>query len=244
MKNILPFINVYKKNTRKSEVTTQLLYGDTFKKIKQSRAWIKIKNDLDGYKGFIKKVKFAENEKYTHKVCVLYAPLYSSPKNHKKINIKLSFGSRIKIFEKNKKFWKFDKYWIKKSDLQKINRKDNDIFFNIKKFVGVKYFWGGKNYKGIDCSGLVQVFINYNNKFCPRDAKDQLTYFKKKIILQNIRKNDLIFWKGHVAIALSKTKLIHAYGPLKKVVIMSLKKTIKRIYKTANLKVIGIRRIN
>ena len=53
----------------------------------------------------------------------------------------------------------------------------------------------------------------------------------------------MIFWKGHVAIALSKNKLIHAYGPMKKVVVMSIKKTIERIKRTANLKVTSIRRI-
>ena len=40
-----------------------------------------------------------------------------------------------------------------------------------------------------------------------------------------------------------KKKLIHAYGPKKKVVIMSIRKTIDIIYKTVNLKIIGIRRI-
>ena len=79
--------------------------------------------------------------------------------------------------------------------------------------------------------------------FCPRDAKDQIKYFKKKIRLTNIKKNDLIFWKGHVAVAISKAKLVHAYGPYKKTVIMPISKTIDRIYRTANLKVIGIRRI-
>ena len=70
-----------------------------------------------------------------------------------------------------------------------------------------------------------------------------MKYFTKKIELKNIRKNDLIFWKGHVAIAISKKNLIHAYGPLKRTVIMPIKKTIDRIYKTANLKVTGIRRV-
>ena len=50
--------------------------------------------------------------------------------------------------------------------------------------------------------------------------------------------------EGHVAIVLSKTMLIHAYGPFKKVIIMPIKKTISRIDKTAGLKVIGIKRIN
>ena len=116
-------------------------------------------------------------------------------------------------------------------------------FYNIKKFINIKYKWGGKHYSGVDCSGLIQLCFNYNNQFCPRDAKDQIKYFKKKIKLRNIKKNDLIFWKGHVALAISKNKLIHSYGPYKKVVVMSIKKTINVIYKTASLKVMGIRRI-
>ena len=88
----------------------------------------------------------------------------------------------------------------------------------------------------------IKFFFNQNNKYCPRDSKDQEKYFKKKIKIENIKKNDLIFWKGHVAIAISKNKLIHAYGPMKKVVVMNIKKTIKRIEKTANLKVVSIRR--
>ena len=111
-------------------------------------------------------------------------------------------------------------------------------------FKGRKYKWGGKSFNGVDCSALVQLFFNFNNKFCPRDTKDQLSYFKKNIKLQNIMKNDLIFWKGHVAIILSKKKLIHAYAPSKKVLIMDINYAIKRIKRTANLKVIGIRRIN
>ena len=58
-----------------------------------------------------------------------------------------------------------------------------------------------------------------------------------------IRDSDIIFWKGHVAVALSQKKLIHAYGPMKKVVIMNIDKTIKKIYKTARLKVTSIRRV-
>ena len=61
--------------------------------------------------------------------------------------------------------------------------------------------------------------------------------------LKKIEKNDMIFWKGHVAIAISKTKLIHAYGPMKKTVIMDIKQTIERIERTAKLKVIGIKRL-
>ena len=236
-------INVYKKNNTKSGVVTQLLYGDTFKKIKESGSWFKIKNDLDNYKGYIKKRNFPSNQKNTHKVYNLYANLYSKASTKNKIKKKISFGSKIKVIQEKNIFYNFDNFWIKKSDLKEINYKTKDTFKNIKKFINKKYKWGGKHFSGLDCSGLVQLFLNFNNKFCPRDTKDQIKYFKKKIQLNKIRKNDLIFWQGHVAIITSKKKAIHAYGPLKKVVIMPIQKVIDKIYKTANLNVIGIRRI-
>ena len=244
MRSNLPVINVYKKKSIKSKlIVTQLLYGDSFKIIKKTGYWIKIKNNLDGYVGFIKKRNFPSNKKNTHKVYNLFANLYTKPNLKFKIKKKISFGSKIKITEKKNQFFKFDNFWIKKNDLKKINYKNKDIFKGLNKFIGTKYVWGGKCFSGIDCSALVQLFINFNNKYCPRDSKDQIGYFKKKIKLKNIRKNDLIFWKGHVAIAISNQQLIHAYGPLKSTVVMPIKKTIDRIYKTANLKVIGIRRI-
>ena len=236
-------INVHKKNNIKSEVVTQLLYGDTFKKLKKNGAWLKIKNDRDHYKGYIKNKNLKSNQKNTHKICNLSATLYSKPHYKYKIKNKLSFESKIKVLEKKSDFYKFDHLWIKKKDLRKINVITKDPFRNIRKFINIKYKWGGKHFSGIDCSGLIQLFFNYNNKFCPRDAKDQIKYFKKKIKLKNIKKNDLIFWKGHVAVVISKSKLIHAYGPSKKVVVAPIKKTIDRIYNTANLKIIGIRRI-
>ena len=244
MKSKFPVLNVYKKKTKKSSVVTQLLYGDTFKKLEQKGSWIRIKNDSDNYKGYIKNKKFNLNDKSTHKIYILHANLYSKPNEKSKIKKKLSFSSKVKITHRKGQFLKFDKFWIKKKSLKKINFKTKNYFKNINKFINVKYKWGGKHFTGIDCSGLIQLFLNFNNKFCPRDTKDQIKYFKKKIKLQNIKKNDLIFWKGHVAIVLSKNKLIHAYGPLKKVVIMPIKKTIDRIYRTANLKVTGIRRIS
>ena len=219
------------------------MYGDTFKKIEEKNFWIKIKNDRDNYRGYIIKKQFPANQKNTHKIDCLYANLYLEPNNKSRIKKKLSFGSKIKVIKNKSSFYKFDNFWIKKSVLKKINYKRKDTFKNIKIFINKKYKWGGKNYNGLDCSALVQLFLNFNNIFCPRDAKDQLKYFRKKVKINKIKKNDLIFWKDHVAIVISKTTAIHAYGPLKKVVIMPIRKMIDRIYKTANLKVIGIRRI-
>ena len=59
----------------------------------------------------------------------------------------------------------------------------------------------------------------------------------KKIKKKKFKKGYIIFWKGHVAICLNSKKLIHAYGPEKKVIIMPIKETINRIQRTANLKI-------
>jgi len=241
--NNLPVVNLYKKKSLKSGIDTQLLYGDNFKVIKKHGAWKKIRIKKDGYVGYIKNKKFSIPIKPNFKVSVLKARLFSNLSSKKKLKKFLPYESRLKIIKKNGKFGKFGKYWIKISDLKKINFKYRNIFKDIKLFKNTRYLWGGKSYKGIDCSALVQVFFNHNNKYCPRDSKDQEKYFKRRVKLKNIRKNDMIFWKGHVAVALSKNKLIHAYGPMKRVVVMSTKKTIERIYKTANLKVTSIRRI-
>ena len=241
MRTNLSFINVYKKRSLRSKIVTQFLYGETFKIIQEKKSWFKVKNDSDNYIGFIKKNNFFSNQKATHKICKLSAELYSSP--GVKIKKKLSFGSEIKVIGIKNNFYKFDNFWIKKKDLKKINYTTSDIIKNIKKFINVKYKWGGKHFSGIDCSGLLQIFFSFNNKFCPRDTKDQIKYFKKKVDLKNIKEKDLIFWKGHIAIVISKKKLIHAYGPMKKTIVMPIKETIDRIYKTTNLKVIGIRRL-
>ena len=79
--------------------------------------------------------------------------------------------------------------------------------------------------------------------FYPRKTKDQVKYSKGNLKKKKFKKGDIIFWKGHVAICLNSKKLIHAYGPEKKVIMMPIIKTIKRIKETANLEVKKIARI-
>ena len=240
--NSSPIQNLYKRKDLRSKLETQLLYGDKFKVLKKYGEWKRIKIKKDGYVGYIKSKSLSRLKQPNFKISVLKAKIYSSPKTSKGLKKFLPFESRVKIIRRSGKFGKFGKFWIKFSDLKRLNFKDKKVFKNIELFKNIKYLWGGKSYKGIDCSALVQIFFNQNNKYCPRDSKDQEKFFKKKVKLKNIRKNDMIFWRGHVAVVLSRNELIHAYGPMKKVVIMNIKKTIERIYKTANLKVTSIRR--
>ncbi len=234
--------SLHRKPSIKSEVVTQMIYGDSFSISKKSKKWLKIKIKEDGYIGFIKNKKFPEFLKPTHKVSILKSNVFKNPNKRGKIS-EISFGSKIKVTENKKKFLRFSKGWVNKDDVKPISFKETDPFRKISIFKNIKYKWGGKSFKGIDCSALIQVFLNFNNKFCPRDAKDQVKFFKKNVKLKKLKKNDIIYWKGHVALALTSKKLIHAYGPMKKTVVMGINETIERIEQTARLKVIGIKRL-
>ena len=125
----------------------------------------------------------------------------------------------------------------KKKDVKKITHFEKNYLKILRLFINTKYIWGGKTYQGIDCSAILQLFFYYNNKFYPRDTKDQIRYSKKNFKQKNYKKGNVIFWKGHVAICINSKKLIHAYGPEKKVLIMPIIKTIDKIKKTAKLSV-------
>jgi cell wall-associated NlpC family hydrolase len=81
----------------------------------------------------------------------------------------------------------------------------------------------------------LQLLYFYNNKFYPRDTKDQIKYSTKNPKRKIFKRGDIIFWKGHVAICVNSKKLIHAYGPEKKVLIMPIIETINIIERTAKL---------
>jgi cell wall-associated NlpC family hydrolase len=231
-----PLSNIYKKPNAFSEVTSQILYGEKFKIISKNKNWIKIKVSFDNYTGYIKNKYYTKDHQPTHKIFTLKANIYNKQKNKTK-NF-LPFASRISMIHENKKFIEFEKNkWIKKNNIKKINHIEKDYLKVLKMFLKIKYLWGGKTYRGIDCSAILQLFFYYNNKFYPRDTKDQIKYSAKKNRSKVFKKGDIIFWKGHVAVCINAQKLIHAYGPEKKVLIMNIKETINRIERTAKLTV-------
>ena len=231
-----PLSNIYKKPNAFSEVTSQILYGEKFKIISKNKNWIKIKVSFDNYTGYIKNKYYTKDHQPTHKIFTLKANIYNKQKNKTK-NF-LPFASRISMIDENKKFIEFEKNkWIKKDNIKKINHIEKDYLKVLKMFLKIKYLWGGKTYRGIDCSAILQLFFYYNNKFYPRDTKDQIKYSAKKNKSKVFKKGDIIFWKGHVAVCINAQKLIHAYGPEKKVLIMNIKETINRIERTAKLTV-------
>ena len=237
-----PFSNIYKLPDKHSEVTSQILYGERFKILSKRNGWIKIKSLYDSYTGFIKNKNYVNKLKISHKVSNIQANIFKKP--NVKTKKTLYFGSKLSVIEQRNGFVRFEKNrWVKLKDIKKITHKEKNFIKIFKLFLKTKYVWGGKTNKGIDCSALLQIFFYYNNLFYPRDTKDQIKYSKKKIS-KKLKKGDIIFWEGHVAICINSKKLIHAYGPEKRVVVMPINKTIRRILDTANLKVRKISKIN
>ncbi len=232
--------NIYEKSSQTSKVSSQILYGEKFKVLSKTKNWIKIKTSFDNYVGYIRNQNYVSKFKPTHKIFKLKSKIFTKLRTEKFIETKnyLSFASKISIINENKGFIEYEKNkWVKKKDIKKVDHIEKDYLKILKLFLRTKYVWGGKSYRGIDCSAILQLLYYYNNKFYPRDTKDQLKYSITNNKRKKFKEGDIIFWKGHVAVCINSKKLIHAYGPKKKVLIMSIKYTIKKIKKTVNLSV-------
>ena len=188
------FSNIYRNPSRKSEVISQIIYGEKFKILLKNKNWIKIKTLFDNYKGFIKSSKYVEKFSPNYKVSSLKARIFKKP--GVKTNSWLPLASKLSVFEQNKNYIKIENNkWIRKADIKKLDHKENNFTKIFKKFLNIKYVWGGKTFQGTDCSALLQIFFFYNNLFYPRDTKDQIKYTKKIQKKENLKKEILFFGK-------------------------------------------------
>tara|TARA_B100001250_G_scaffold403993_1_gene419262 strand:- start:85 stop:837 length:753 start_codon:yes stop_codon:yes gene_type:complete len=238
-----PYINLYEFGSIKSNISSQILYGEEFKILERKKSFLKIKTNYDNYIGYIKTKKFLKEFKETNKISVLKSRIFTNPNSLKTSKTKkyLPFSSKINIIKKKNNFVMYEKNkWIKSRDIEPANKKNKNILKILKLFLNCKYRWGGKTYDGIDCSALIQLVYKFNNKFFPRDTVDQIKFKRGTLKKRKFKLGDIIYWKGHVAICISSRNLIHAYGPRKKVLVMQINKTIKIIKKTANLEVKNI----
>jgi cell wall-associated NlpC family hydrolase len=103
--------------------------------------------------------------------------------------------------------------WIPTRHLAPIASREADYVAVAERFVGVPYLWGGKTSLGIDCSGLVQIALAASGVEGPRDSDMQEQTLGAPLPIDDtasLRRGDLIFWKGHVAIVRDERSLVHA----------------------------------
>ena len=126
-----------------------------------------------------------------------------------------SLGARLAIAREQDRFAVTPAGWfVPANHLARLDQLESDFVAVAERFRGVPYLWGGKTSLGLDCSGLVQIALQACGIRAPRDSDLQEQALGEPIAmaqaLAGLRRGDLLFWPGHVAIARDGATLVHA----------------------------------
>lgn len=213
--------------SHRSEMVSQLLFGETFNIQSLSNGWAKIVIDHDNYEGWVDEKQFISlsGEEYTR---ILSSPRYYSTDLIYDINQKnagpllILPGSIIYNFSASEfllgdKTFSFNGQSIKADNPPSIN----NILMNAYLFLDSPYLWGGRTPFGIDCSGFVQIVARLSGISLPRDAQQQVEEGEMINLISEARPGDLAFFDNaeghitHVGILLDNEQIIHASGKVR-----------------------------
>jgi hypothetical protein len=205
--------------------------------------------ESDGYVGWLPTATLGPpGPPATHKVAVLRTLVFPGPSIKLPPLESLSFGSRLAIVRKEDRLAvTATGGFVPTGHLVPTDAMEADFVATAEQFLGVPYLWGGKTSLGLDCSGLVQVALTAAGIACPRDSDLQEhsvgSVFEPNADFSNLRRGDLVFWKGHVAIVRMPTSLVHANACHMSVAIEPLAEAIERIQLAGSV-VTSVKRID
>jgi len=193
---------------------TQLLFGEQFTVYEDKDGWVWGQATRDGYVGYARREDFDPPRSPTHRVVSLATPLLNAPDVKKGARDMLPMNAMVCVTDSGERFSRTaDGHYIFGGHIAPISHHASDWVAVAEQFVGIPYVWGGKSSAGIDCSGLVQTALEAGGKTSPRDTDMMEAQLGTSIPLDaELRRGDLIFWKGHVGLMLDAVHLIHANG--------------------------------
>ncbi len=166
----------------------------------------------DGYVGYVAEAALGPSAQASHMVGVPATHLYPAPDIKRVAGMRLSFGARVGVVAAEGRFFETPGGWfVPRAHVVPANRAFTDPATVAQLFFGVPYLWGGNSSDGIDCSGLVQAACLACHIPCPGDSDLQEAVLGAPLDADApVRRGDLYFWRGHVAMAVDGEVLIHA----------------------------------
>jgi hypothetical protein len=232
-----------------SELLTEALKGERITVYETREGWAWGQLAADHYVGFVPASALGEcGPPATHKVTALRTFALPGPSIKLPPIETLSFGSQLAIARVDEPFAvTATGGHVPMTHLAPINTMETDYVAVAERFLGVPYLWGGKSSLGIDCSGLVQLALVACGTTCPRDTDMQEralgSALERPHEVEQLRRGDLVFWKGHVAIVRDEATILHANAYRMAVAIEDTRAAIVRIRDQGDGEVIGARRL-
>ena len=229
-------------------LATQALKGERvtiYDRDDEGFAWGQLNGD--GYVGWLPDEALARPAAApTHKVTALRTFAFSGPSIKLAPVETLPMGARITVIREDGAFAVTDEgHSLPRGHVGRLDAMEKDFVAVAERFIGTPYLWGGKSSLGIDCSGLVQLSLTAAGIGCPRDSdmqQDGLGQALNAAEMNKLRRGDLIFWKGHVAIVRDAETIVHANAHHMATVIENTQEAIARI-KAAGSEVTAIKRL-
>jgi len=220
-------------------INTQFLFGDDVLVFEDVEGWAWVQGERDGYVGYVAATLLAtRDDKPTHIVSVPRTFVYPGPDLRFPRSGQLSMGSTVTVVataETRGTHYQLlaSGEAIVSAHLQPLGETVADYVTVAETFLGTPYLWGGVSGFGIDCSGLVQLSMRMAGKDVLRDSDMQAASIGEPLDPgqdhAGLRRGDLVFWKGHVAIMTDAETMIHANGHTMLVSREGLKEAVARI---------------
>jgi cell wall-associated NlpC family hydrolase len=228
-----------------AEQVDQLLFGETFEVLVEEAGWAFGQASRDGYVGYVQAEALrAKTIAPTHWVSALRTYAFSAPSARAPLTGPYSMNALMTVEdESDARFAKVAGLgFVPRSHLTPIGvAATDDPAALALQFLGAPYQWGGRESVGIDCSGLIQQAFYACGLACPRDS-DMQAEIGSPIDSSDLRRNDLVFWKGHVGIMLDGMRLLHANGFHMATAVEPVGEAIARIEAAGNGPPTGFRR--